>query len=91
MATDRSNGDVRTGGDTALMLATQLGRNDIARLLLDRGASVGKPDHAGQTPLMVAAMRGNVALTRILLERGADTAPKDSRGKSAADYAFEEG
>jgi len=81
----------RGDGDTALGLAARMGRNDIARLLLDRGASVDAPTVIGHTPLMFAAMRGNLALARLLLERGAVVTRKDNSGKTAADYAFEEG
>jgi hypothetical protein len=74
-----------------LLLAAELGRIEMARVLLDRGAKVDASNRDGRTPLMQAAMRGNVALTKLLLERGANVTLVDNNGKTAAAYAAEEG
>jgi ankyrin repeat protein len=52
-------------GQTALILAVELGRLEVVKLLLDEGAdaNLGKP-------LMYAADRGNVEIARLLLDRG---------------------
>jgi len=42
-------------------------------------------------PLFLAARRGNEAIVKLLLDHGADPALKDLAGKTAADYAREEG
>ena len=49
-AVDR--GDPELGGATALLLALRLGRDEIARLLMQSGASVNKPGPWGLTPAM---------------------------------------
>jgi uncharacterized protein len=78
-------------GNTPLLLAAKFGRNELARVLLDRGALADASNPEGQTPLMVAAMRGNLALARLLLERGANATRMDTHGKTNAVYAGEEG
>jgi ankyrin repeat protein len=62
-------------GQTALILAVELGRLEVVKLLLDEGADVnlGKP-------LMYAADKGNVEIARLLLDRGADVNAKGPFG-----------
>jgi ankyrin repeat protein len=57
--------------DTALCVAAQLGRLEVARLLLEGGADPGRADGDGTTPLMVAAGIGHLEVLRLLLGRGA--------------------
>ena len=45
-------------GDTPLIFAAQLGRVDVLRVLLERGAPVDHANAAGQTALARAAERG---------------------------------
>ncbi|KAJ8280820.1 hypothetical protein GJAV_G00059430 [Gymnothorax javanicus] len=49
------------------------GDDDIARLLLDRNASLNEPDIQGRTPCHVACQHGQESVVRVLLSRGADT------------------
>ena len=57
---------------TALMRAITLGRNNIAKLLLERGADVhARRPHNSMTALRMAAMRGNVETVGVLAELGA--------------------
>ena len=61
-------------GWSPLHLAAFFGRDEAARLLLERGAdphAVSKNPTAN-TPLHAAAVRGHVAVVGLLLERGAD-------------------
>ena len=46
--------------------------DNVARLLLDHGASVGARRVHGWTPLHEAAKFGNIKVMRLLIERGAD-------------------
>ena len=45
---------------------------EVARMLLERGADPRARDRDGTTPLHEAAKGGNLAVARLLLERGAD-------------------
>ncbi|MBM3522427.1 MAG: hypothetical protein FJX57_05670 [Alphaproteobacteria bacterium] len=58
---------------SALHLAAMNSRHEVVRLLIDRGADLGRrefPDNA--TPLHFAALRGDVETVRLLVEAGAD-------------------
>src|SRR5512140_3597079 len=61
-------------GFTPLHLAAQQCSIDVARVLLDHGASVDQPNSFGHTPLFVAVFnsRGRGELIELLRERGAD-------------------
>jgi len=75
-------------GNTALMIAAQIGWAEGAEALLDRGANVNLANGQGETPLILAVQRRDLALVRILLAKGADASHTDSAaGLSALDYA----
>lgn len=78
-------------GNTALMGVAFKGHADIARSLLEAGASVDRTNAAGQTALMMAALFGQVAIVEMLLEHGADRAAVDTVGNSAASLAEAQG
>ena len=60
-------------GETVLMTAARMGKADVIRTLLVRGADVNARDsYRGETALMWAAGRNNVDAIRMLLEFGAD-------------------
>ena len=80
----------------ALTLAAQLGRADIARLLLDAGADPGCSNpigaHSHCTPLHLAVLSGNEEVVRLLVERGASLQSKDTLWNATpADWARHEG
>ncbi len=62
-----------------LTLAAAACRNDIARRLVEAGASV----NAADPPLAAAAAKGDVALAEFLIEKGASIDQVDPDGKSA--------
>ena len=53
---------------SALHVASILGLNDIAKLLLDRGATTQAKDEDGWTPLHYGAYNGHLDITRLLLD-----------------------
>lgn len=59
-------------GRTALLVAVGSNRMDIAKLLLDSGASVSGTKKLPTSPLHVAVAQGNVEMARLLLASGAD-------------------
>ena len=74
-----------------LKLAIKAGILDSVRLQIERGSSVNAIDSAGLTPLMLAAIYSQEEVCLFLLSAGADVSLKDAKGKTAVDYATENG
>jgi uncharacterized protein len=75
-------------GNTALLLATQIGFVEGADLLLKRRAQVDLGNNSGETPLIRAVQRRDLTLVRMYLTAGANPNKTDrSAGLSARDYA----
>jgi ankyrin repeat protein len=66
---------------SALAIASQLGRTEVVRLLIDAGEDINRfnPEghHAHATPLHQAVANGHVETVKLLVERGADLSIKD--------------
>jgi ankyrin repeat protein len=77
-------------GSTPLMLAARLGKLQILRLLLKKGADVDLTNLAGETALMIAVKAGQKNTVKLLLS-AADVAldTKDYLGKTALMCAIE--
>jgi hypothetical protein len=74
----KASGDER---HKALALASQFGRLEIVRILLDAGEDPNRFNpigcHSHSTPLHQAALSGNLDMVCLLVERGADPNVKD--------------
>ena len=80
----------------ALAMASQIGRVEIVRLLLDAGEDPNRYNppggHSHTTPLHQAALIGNGELVRMLVERGARAYTRDLMWNGTpADWARHEG
>lgn len=74
---------------------------EVTRLAIEHGADINSQSQAGTvqvkeptfgtTALMNAAKAGQTETVQLLLEHGADTSLTDSKGKTAVDYARENG
>ena len=83
-------------GSTVLMKASEVGRLDLVRLLLDAGAAVDAQRPDGATALMAAAQSGHTAVVAVLLHAGAEPSLRNndgwwSVGDTAYDIAFRAG
>ncbi len=68
---------------TALHSAARFGREDLAELLVARGADVRTPDEpSGSTALHLAAQYGQAGVARVLVAKGADVNAKTKHGKT---------
>lgn len=77
---------------TPLMLAAQAGNLGILTELLQKDAEVNATTSTGLTPLMIALRDSDIPATAItLLNAGADPTLQDSDGRTALDYATENG
>lgn len=76
------------GGNTPLMLATQLGFVEGAQLLIKNRALVDLANDSGETPLIRAVQLRSTAMVQLLMNAGANPAKADTvAGMSARDYA----
>jgi ankyrin repeat protein len=66
---------VAVAGATPLILAAYYNLVDVARLLLDAGASIDHVDSSGKTALMRSVEQGSRETTRLLLQHGAILQP----------------
>jgi uncharacterized protein len=84
-----ANPDMRdASGNTALMLAAQIGFAEGMSLLVDRKAQVDLANSRGETPLMRAVQNRDIATVRTLLTAGANPNKADSSsGLTARQYA----
>ena len=65
------------------MWASWNGREDIVKLLLNRGANVHSADYKGWTPLIYASHHGYINVIKILLKSGANVNNRDATGNNA--------
>jgi ankyrin repeat protein len=87
-----ANVNARTDrGVTPLELASRLGFQEGAQLLLDEHARVDEVNSSGETALIVAVHNRDTGMMRILLKAGADPDRADNSGRSARDYAMLDG
>lgn len=84
---------VNRDGDqwAALHYAVFAGRQEVAQLLMARGADVNARSTNGSTVLMMAAREGQEELAKILIAAGADPRPANERGETALTWAMRYG
>jgi ankyrin repeat protein len=78
-----------TEGDTPLMWATERGKVNSARTLLEYGVDIDVKNNDDTTALHWAAKNGHLDITQLLLEYNASVNIKDKSGKIPLDLAQE--
>jgi ankyrin repeat protein len=71
-----------TNSATPLHLASEQVRLEIARKLIEYGASVSAQNKDGETPLHLASQPGRLEVARLLIERGADVSAQNKDGRT---------
>ena len=78
--------------ETALIIACTFNDDaDITKLLLDASTNVDAQDEVGMTALMFACKNERVVQARLLLKYGAGVSIKCHRGRTALEYATNQG
>jgi ankyrin repeat protein len=71
-------------GKTALIVAAEKGRSEIARLLLDEGVRTNLPDYTGHIALHYAALNGHRECVWALLKHAETECRKEATGPESA-------
>lgn len=79
-------------GHTALHMTGHSGSVEIAKLLIDKGANVNRPDRFRDiTPLHTAALHGQPEIVKLLLDSGADAQATLKNGMVPLEWALNSG
>eukprot|EP00466_Bigelowiella_natans_P017549 jgi/Bigna1/54428/estExt_Genewise1Plus.C_330112 len=84
---DKADSEHQVLKQTALHLASDHGFEGLAKLLLEKKASVNLQDDDGYTPLHYAVVCERLSLIQLLLEHGADPNIENHDGKTPIDFA----
>lgn len=90
VATDQPGG-LAVPADTALMLAIQGDFDDVAKLLILKGANVNQTGEADYTALFSAARRRNSVMAELLISAGADLDHRNVYGDTPIVFSANEG
>ena len=77
--------------NAALLKATEQGKLQQVKTLLEKGASVDTKDSFDRTPLMISAVGGHADIAAMLIKAGADVHAKAKYGQTALQFAVERG
>jgi len=82
---------IGTNQDTPLHFASNSGLNDIAAILLERGADPNQTNEDLEASLHFAARKGHLKMAELLFDNGADIDAADKDGETALFFASESG
>ena len=74
-------------GNTALLIAADLGRDQSAQILVDAGSDPNAANRQGITPLMAAVRKGHLPIVDMLLAAGANPNAVDYTGRTVLGWA----
>jgi len=82
---------VNQGGETPLMIASEIGNMRMLNILLVHNPDVNMKNQNGMTALMIAAENGQLFVVDRLVQEGAKTDIKNNRGETAVELAAKNG
>jgi hypothetical protein len=78
-------------GRTPLLVALTNAENDVAQMLIDKGADIKAKDKNDMTALHAALRGGQAEMAKQLIEKGADVNSADRTGQTPLTYAQQRG
>ena len=78
-------------GNTPLIVASELGHNEVVRTLIEAGAQIDSTNNVGKTALMACVSKGGKEIALMLIDAGVNLYVKDNKGKLYGDYALDAG
>jgi ankyrin repeat protein len=78
-------------GNTPLIVASELGYQEVANTLVEAGAQIDSTNNVGKTALMACASKGEKEIALMLIDAGVKLDVKDKKGKLYGDYALDYG
>ena len=74
-------------GSTPLLLSTYYGHENVAVLLLQKGAKIDMKDSSGNTALMGVCFKGYIGIAKLLIDAGANVNHVNAMGATCLIYA----
>ena len=65
-------------GDTPLLMASEIGPEDVVRLLIEKGADVNAANNLGSTPLTMACEKGHEDVAHLLRMHGSKSLEEEA-------------
>ncbi|KAK5995630.1 Ankyrin-R-like protein [Cladobotryum mycophilum] len=87
--TDNGIDQANRRGETPLDKACNFGRENITKLLLEKGANMECKDMCGNTPLLTACFFNSLAIVEMLVENGANLKARNNLGRTPLIVAAE--
>lgn len=81
--------DAEMSNNTLLHIAAIHGSDDVAKLLLEKGANVNARNQDGYAPIHFALRNENDSTAQIFLDHGADVNQSDKHGNTVLHYAVQ--
>lgn len=78
-------------GNTPLIVASELGHNEVVRTLIEAGAQTNATNTDGKNALMACVSNGEREIALMLIDAGVKLDVKDKKGKMYGDYALDAG
>jgi ankyrin repeat protein len=83
--------DIRSDGETPLMLAVEQNKVELVRTFLDHNANIEVVRNDGKTPLIIATYYGFTAIAQMLVNKGANVNARTKDGENALVNATQQG